>query len=199
MTLMLGAGWLAEAGEWVAEECNAELYAKRWRLHYLANMVEGLRIPRTKKPQKEKLDRNLLSRLPKRDADLDDALWECFQMARRGKTETVDEWNFEVFWRANLAQLAADIRGRRWKPSSSKAFVTHTPVDREIFAAPFRDRIVHHFLYAVVSPWWEKRFIYDSYSCRRGRGTDFGIRRMRKFMLAASRCGTQEAYVVKGD
>ena len=169
------------------------------RLRILSNLVEGTRAPRVKKEKVLKLDRNLLNRLPENNADLENALYECFLMARRGKTRTVDEWNLDVFWAENIRQLAQDIIKRRWKPSSSKAFISHSPVDREIFAAQFRDRMVHHLLYAVVAPWWNKRFIYDSYSCIRNRGTDFGVNRMQKFMRQVSRNGTRKAYVLKGD
>ncbi|MBR2839732.1 hypothetical protein IKE82_00145 [Candidatus Saccharibacteria bacterium] len=172
-------------------------YRKRWQI--LANLVEGTRMPMWKKPGPDKPDRNLLKKLPENNADLEDALYECFLMAKRGKSDTVDEWNFETFWKENLQQLTKDIIKRRWKPGRSKAFVTHTPVDREIFAAWFRDRVVHHLLYAVVAPWWDKRFIYDSYSCRRNKGTDFGAERMQKFMRQVSRNGTRKAYVMKGD
>ena len=172
--------------------------ARELRIGLLRNQVNGTRMPRKKKYKPVK-DRNLLKRLPENNGDLDGALYECFLMARRGKTRTVDEYSFEVFWLENLMQLKEDIVNRKWKPSRSKAFITHTPVDREIFAAPFRDRIVHHLLYAVVAPWWERRFIYDSYSCRRGKGTDFGVERMQKFMRGASLCGKRNAYVLKGD
>jgi len=140
-----------------------------------------------------------LKRLPECEDDLEDALFECYMMARRGKRKTVDEHKFEVFLEENLRQLKDDIIHRRWKPSRSKAFVTHTPVDREIFAAQFNDRIVHHLLYAIVAPWWDKRFIYDSYSCRVGKGTDFGIERMQGFMRKASFNCKRKAYVLKGD
>ncbi|MBQ6375454.1 RNA-directed DNA polymerase [Candidatus Saccharibacteria bacterium] len=176
-----------------------ELVQYNKRLRVLTNLVEATRIPKKSKSNAPKRDRNLLSRLPQNDADLEDALYECLIMARRGKMRTVDEWNFEVHWEENLKNLAEDIRKRRWKPSPSKAFIVHEPVDREIFAAPFRDRLVHHLLYAVVAPWWDKQFVYDSYSCRRGKGTDFGVERMQKFMRAASVNGTKKAYVLKGD
>ena len=151
-------------------------------------------------PKKKKVNnRNFLERLPQCDDDLEDTLFECYMMARRGKRKTVDEHKFEVFLEENLKQLADDIIHRRWKPSRSKAFVTHTPVDREIFAAQFNDRIVHHLLYAIVAPWWDRRFIYDSYSCRVGKGTDFGAERMQEFMRKASHNCKRKAYVLKGD
>ena len=178
---------------------EGELAQYNQRLRILNNLVDGTKQRRKRKPHKELKDRNLLSELPTCNAELDDALYECFLMARRGKMSTVDEWRYDVFWRQNSEQLKKDIVNRKWKPGSSKAFMVHEPVDREIFAAIFRDRIVHHLLYAIVAPWWDKRFIYDSYSCRRGKGTDFGVERMQKFMLSASLCCTREAYILKGD
>lgn len=169
------------------------------RLMILKNLVEGTKVPRKKAQKEDKVDRNLLKKLPQNNGDLEIALYECFLMARRGKVKTIDEWNFEVFWKENIEQLTQDIIKRQWKPSTSKAFIIHEPVDREIFAAQFRDRIVHHLLYAIVSPWWEKQFIYDSYSCRRNKGTDFGIKRMQKFMLGASQNCTRKAYIIKCD
>ena len=143
--------------------------------------------------------RNDLSRLPRCDDDLMGALYESYLMARRGKLNTDDEFKFEANWYENLEQLAEDIMMRRYKPSRSKAFITHEPVIREIFAAPFRDRIVHHFLYAVVAAWWDKRFIYTSSSCRNGKGTDFGVLELQKAMRRASLNGQRTAYVMKGD
>lgn len=151
-------------------------------------------------PKKKKVNnRNFLKRLPECEGELEDVLFECYMMARRGKRKTVDEYKFETFLEENLRQLCDDIIHRRWKPSRSKAFVTHTPVDREIFAAQFNDRIVHHLLYAIVAPWWDKRFIYDSYSCRVNKGTDFGVERMQSFMKKVSRNGKKKAHVLKGD
>ena len=77
--------------------------------------------------------------------------------------------------------------------------MTRKPVIREIFAAPFRDRTVHHFLYNAVAGWWDTRLIYDCYSCRPGKGTWFGIRRASKNMRRASDNYHKEAYVIKLD
>ena len=95
--------------------------------------------------------------------------------------------------------LCDDIIGRRYKPSRGVAFIIHEPVVREIFAAPFRDRVVHHFLYNQVADWWDRRFIYDSYSCRVGKGTLLGIQRLQHHMRQVTQGGTREAYVIKLD
>ncbi|MBQ9180754.1 reverse transcriptase [Candidatus Saccharibacteria bacterium] len=164
-----------------------------------AKMKEGMRYRTYEVKRRNKKNRNYLEKIPARDSDLMEAMYYCFLLARAGKTATDDEHTFEIFWYENLEQLEHDIIYRVYKPGRSKAFITHNPVTREIFAAPFRDRIVHHLLYGIVAPWWDKHFIYDSYSCRYGKGTDFGIQRLQKAMRRASQNGTRSAYVLKGD
>jgi len=61
-------------------------------------------------------------------------------------------------------------------------FIIHDPVQREVFAASFRDRIVHHLLFGYLNPLFEPLFIEDSYSCRVGKGTHYGVQRMMEKM-----------------
>lgn len=143
--------------------------------------------------------KNALKHIPTNDEDLLQVFGECFLMSRRGKVDTVDEHKFEINYMANLMQLTRDVVDREYKPSRGKAFVTFNPVIREIFAAPFRDRIVHHFLYAVNGFWWDRQFINDSYSCRDNKGTLYGIQRVQHFMQKATHGGSGRAYVLKGD
>lgn len=126
-------------------------------------------------------------------------LTRAYECARKGKIKTYDEHLFELNWQENIIRLRDSILERRYEPGSSVAFVIFEPMVREIFAAPFRDRVVHHFLYNMQAGWWDKRFIYDSYSCRVGKGTLFGIRRAQKFMRAVSSNSKQKAYVAKLD
>ena len=70
---------------------------------------------------------------------------------------------------------------------------------REIFAADFRDRVAHHLIYNYLYPLYDKHFIYDSYSCRVGKGTLAAIQRSSKFMRSCSNNYTQDCYVMKCD
>ena len=151
------------------------------------------------KINKKRFSKNQFIRIPENDNDLLDALWQAYNMAKRAKLRTEDEHKFEMFTMENLIQLRDDIVNRVYHPSRGKAFITHNPVIREIFAAPFRDRVVHHFLFAMNGFWWDRHFIYDSYSCRDGKGTLLGIKRMQHFMEKASQAGSRPAYVMKGD
>ena len=75
----------------------------------------------------------------------------------------------------------------------------YKPVQREIFAAEFRDRIVHHLIIGKLNPLFEKQFIYDSYACREGKGTHFGIQRANRFIRRCSQNYTRDCYILKLD
>lgn len=123
----------------------------------------------------------------------------AYLKARLAKRHTTDEQSFEMNAPVLLADLAEDIARRSYSPSRGIAFITFNPVIREIFAAPFRDRVVHHMLYDLVADWWDRRFIYDNYSCRVGKGTLFGIRRLHHHIMSVSQNGRREAWVLKLD
>lgn len=130
---------------------------------------------------------------------LEKELLEAFKVAKLGKLKTMDENRFEVNLIGNTKRLVQAILERTYEPGASIAFVIFDPMVREIFAAPFRDRVIHHFLYIMQAGWWDARFIHDSYSCRLGRGTLMGAQRVQRFMQVASNNFTEKAYVVKFD
>ena len=136
---------------------------------------------------------------PRNINELEKALWHCYKKARQNKRGTADEHKFELNEAENIHRLAVDIAMRLYKTRRSKAFISHDPVIREIFAAQFRDRIVHHLLFEMNGKWWIDHFIADSYSCIKHRGTDYGIKRMRKFMNQATDGGAEEAYIIQLD
>lgn len=55
------------------------------------------------------------------------------------------------------------------------------PKVRTIHAAHFRDRVVHHAICHVLEPYFERFFIYDSYACRKGKGTHAALARAKEF------------------
>lgn len=126
-------------------------------------------------------------------------LYRAFEEAARHKRSTQDECLFEMNLFEELSLLHFDILHGTYHPSPGIAFIVTDPVKREVFAAPFRDRVVHHFLYDVVAPWWETRLIYDTYSCRPGKGTNFGVERLARQIRQASRNYTRRVYVAKFD
>ena len=70
---------------------------------------------------------------------------------------------------------------------------------REIFAADFRDRVVHHILVGYLEPHWERSFIYDSYACRKEKGTHKGVERLHSFTRKITANGARPAYYLQLD
>lgn len=126
-------------------------------------------------------------------------LVQAYYDARIHKRNTINQLKFELNLETNLHRLYSDIQKRNYRLSPSIAFIVTQPKRREIFAATFRDRVVHHLVFNQINPYWERRFIHDSYSCRLGKGTHFGIARIKRFMRAASDNYTQPAWILKLD
>ena len=128
-----------------------------------------------------------------------DELLEAYFRCRKNKRRTHNALAFELDYEANLVTLWNEINDGTYRPGKSIAFIVNQPVKREIFAADFRDRIVHHLIISKLNPLFESVFIYDSYACRTGKGTLFGIRRLDRFIRRASSSYTQDAYILKLD
>jgi len=128
-----------------------------------------------------------------------DELFEAYYNCRKNKRNTINALAFEIDYEKNLVQLYNDINDRSYKIGQSMAFIVNKPVKREIFAADFRDRIVHHWLISKLNPIFEKEFINDSYACRVGKGTHFGIARVDGFIKSCSKNYTIDCYVLKLD
>ena len=126
-------------------------------------------------------------------------LTDAFEVARKGKLRSMDEHSFDLHWMENIVSLRDAVLERRYEPGRSVAFVIFDPMVREIFAAPFKDRVIHHFLYKMCAGWWDHRFINDSFSCRVGKGTLYGIQRLQKMMRQVSEGGQREAWAMKMD
>lgn len=127
-------------------------------------------------------------------------LFHAYVACRKRKRASDQAASFEAHLEAELIQLEAELHNRTWRPSPATAFVVTKPKIREIFAAPFRDRVVHHLLYNQLAPLWERKFIHDSYACRIGKGTHrASVERLPQFIRKATRNGCRPAFCLQGD
>lgn len=126
-------------------------------------------------------------------------LFKAYNQAKRHKSKKVYVKEFSKNLYENLAELANDLYYRKYKAEPSTCFIITDPKKREVFAASFRDRIVHHLYYNYTHEMFEKGFIYDSYSCIPKRGTHFGIERLKHHILSESLNYSRPCYVLKLD
>jgi RNA-directed DNA polymerase len=123
----------------------------------------------------------------------------AYYEARKNKRHTRNQLLFEIEYESNLLELYSEIKNRTYKVGKSVAFIVEEPIKREIFAADFRDRIVHHLLFMYINPILESAFIDDSYSCRKGKGTLLGIQKAYEYLGKVSNNFTHSAYILKLD
>jgi len=117
-------------------------------------------------------------------ADILKAYMDC-RKRKRGKRTCIA---YEVDFERNLIELLDEINNGDYCIGRSRAFTVLRPKPREIWAAQFRDRIVHHLIYNEIGSYFEERFIEDSFSCIKGRGTLAAAKRLEKFCRQAT-CG----------
>jgi len=133
------------------------------------------------------------------DTALLEDLFRAYYTARQNKRNTINQLKFELNFEHEIFNLHDEIKARTYRPKREIAFIINRPVKREIFAADFRDRVIHHLLFGYISSIIEKYLIYDCYSCRRGKGTSAGIQRAGKFLRACSDNYTKNCFIMKMD
>jgi RNA-directed DNA polymerase len=113
-------------------------------------------------------------------------IFKAYEECRKRKRNTSNALKFEQNLEQNLFKLHSSLNNKSYVPRRSVCFVVLKPKPREIFAADFRDRIVHHILVNELEKIYEKRFIFDSYACRKGKGTHKAVKRLKKFTQSYS-------------
>ncbi len=126
-------------------------------------------------------------------------LYSAYIACRKHKRNTVNGLRFEIRMLDNLVGLRDELASRSYHPSTSICFVHKKPKLREIFAADFRDRVVHHLLVGYLEPLFERIFIHDSYACRKNKGIHSGIKRLTGHLNKVTANGTRRAWYLKED
>lgn len=111
-----------------------------------------------------------------------DNLLLAYRKAARGKRSKPSVASFEYDLEGNLLQLRDELRSGAYRPGAYDSFHIHEPKRRLISAAPFRDRVVHHALVNVIGPVFERKFIFDTYANREGKGTHRALDRCTQFL-----------------
>ncbi len=111
-----------------------------------------------------------------------DNLHQAWRKARRGKRYKSAAAAFERHLDEEITLLAHELAEEIWQPGGFRSFTVHEPKRRKISAAPFRDRVVHHALVNVIEPIYERKFIFDSYANRKGKGTHAALNRCTHYM-----------------
>ncbi len=101
--------------------------------------------------------------------------------ALRANRENGDALRFMYDLEPEILQLQRELESGAYRPGPYHTFTIWEPKERHIAAAPFRDRVVHHSVCAVLEPVFERRYIHDSYACRKDKGSHRAIARALRF------------------
>jgi len=112
--------------------------------------------------------------------------------AQKGKRFRDNVALFNMNLEKELLKLQSELIQQRYQPGEYRSFFIYEPKRRQISAAPYRDRVVHHALCNIIEPIFEKSFIYDSYANRKGKGTHQAVKRFQGF-------SRRYRYILKSD
>lgn len=126
-------------------------------------------------------------------------VWAAYYDCRKRKRNTMASGIFELHEAQNIAKLWRELNDGTYEIGYSDAFVVTRPKLREIFAADFRDRIVHHLLMMRTMYLFEEKFIPDTYNCRKGKGTTYGVNRIQEKIRRMSKDYTSDCWILKCD
>jgi retron-type reverse transcriptase len=112
-------------------------------------------------------------------------------------TRTAREFEYDM--ESNLVTLFDELAAGTYRPGPSICFIVTRPKPREVWAAGFRDRVVHHLLYNKVGPRFERAFVADSCACIKGRGTLYAVQRLESKVRAISANWSRRAWYLKAD
>lgn len=128
-----------------------------------------------------------------------EALAQAYFDCRRTKRNSNSALAFELDLERNLMQLHTELNNGTWQPGPSICFVVTHPKPREVWAADFRDRIVHHLLYNQIGKRIERTFIADSCACIEGRGTLYAAQRLEAKARSITENWRRPAHYLKCD
>jgi hypothetical protein len=128
-----------------------------------------------------------------------DELLSAYYDCRRHKRTTINALKFEEKLESNIMALYRELLDGSYRPGTSICFVVTRPRPREVWAADFRDRVVHHLLYNRIANTFHRSFIADSCACIPGRGTLYGVTRLESKVRSITENWSKRAYYLKLD
>jgi retron-type reverse transcriptase len=122
--------------------------------------------------------------------------WQEFVKGKKNKKD-VQIFSFSLM--DNIIQLNEDLKNHTYKHGGYEEFRISDPKPRTIHKASVRDRLLHHAVYRILYPFFDKTFIPDSFSCRNNKGTHKAINKFREFGYIVSKNNTKTCWVLKCD
>ena len=125
---------------------------------------------------------------------------KAYNKARKCKRYRKEVLLFTKDKEENLDRVRDDILNLAYEPSGYRYFKVFEPKERQIMALPFYDRVVQHAINNVLEPIFDKRFISQSYACRKGKGMHAASDQLQKWLYEWQKFHPDEPlYAIKAD
>lgn len=128
-----------------------------------------------------------------------DNLLSAWREFIKGKRKKRDVQKFQLRLMDNIFSLHSDLANFVYRHGGYQAFNISDPKPRNIHKASVRDRLLHHAIYRVLYPFFDKTFIPDSFSCRLNKGAHKALDRFRQFAYQVSQNNAKTCWVLKCD
>jgi len=102
--------------------------------------------------------------------------------AKKGKKYRKEVLSFSFNLEQNLLKIQEELKNLSYKHGGYREFILEDSKKRLIKAPKFRDRVVHHAICNIIEPIFEKSFIFDSYACRKNKGSHKATKRLKAKM-----------------
>lgn len=122
--------------------------------------------------------------------------WEEFIAGKKSKAD-VQAYSRHLM--DNILELHSDLVNKTYRHGGYESFYINDPKRRHIHKASVRDRLLHHAVYRVLYPFFDRTFIADSFSCRRDKGVHKAINRFRALSQRVSKNNARTCWVLKCD
>ena len=127
-------------------------------------------------------------------------LYNAYLLCLKNKKRKAGTFNFvNSNLCENLISLLDSLNNRTYKLQASNCYVITDPALREIYASQFRDRVVQHFYMKEIEKILDKKLVDGCCSCRKGKGTDYALSLLKKYLVETSNNGKKDCYFLKID
>lgn len=125
------------------------------------------------------------------------SIWRSWLAFRHGKRASAELDTFQYYLESHLRELSEDLNTRRYRHGGYRSMIVTDNKRRQIAVATIRDRVVHRLCYEYLVRRFDRTFIYDAWSCRKGKGVTAGIERTQRLLAKYPRSVVWRADVTK--
>lgn len=112
----------------------------------------------------------------------EESLLRGYRLALKGNSKSKTAMEFWFNAEKYISELHEELKSDSYLPGKMFSFKIYDPKERVISAAPFRDRVLHQSICAELEPFFEKKFIFQTFACRKNKGTHRAVKQAQQYL-----------------